>query len=282
MKTRKACASCLNFKFNKTIKTSKNLKPKWLNKIDYVDEFIKKQTNFNNKYPAKFNKVLKIYINKKYKNRKLLYWCASPPTGIIINKARDAYGNFNNSGIANIDNDGYAIIKFMIPQNYKTIEKNKKKYTSFFKHIHYTVSNTNNDKWSFNVYTKLIENTVSLKELINKLHNKSSVILNVLPSEYYAKDHINNTYNLPYNSIKNYTISYLHKWFYEIIKLHYSKLYKLISNKKLDIYEIPIICYCAHNKCNASKIASQLLMKKGFINVSIYEDGMKGYKSKKF
>ena len=37
-KTRKLCASCLKFDFNKTLRSSNKRKPKWLNKIDYVKE----------------------------------------------------------------------------------------------------------------------------------------------------------------------------------------------------------------------------------------------------
>ena len=94
----------------------------------------------------------------------------------------------------------------------------------------------------------------------------------------YAKDHIKDTYNLPYNNIKKMSINELNKWFSEILKLHYTKINNLVNANKLQIYEIPIICYCAHNKCDASKIACENLMKKGFVNVSLYEDGMKGYK----
>ena len=38
-KTKKLCASCLKFDFTKTLRSSNKRKPKWLNKIDYVEEF---------------------------------------------------------------------------------------------------------------------------------------------------------------------------------------------------------------------------------------------------
>ena len=40
--TRKLCASCLKLDFNKTLRSSNKRKPKWLNKINYVEEFVKK------------------------------------------------------------------------------------------------------------------------------------------------------------------------------------------------------------------------------------------------
>lgn len=276
-KTRKLCASCLKFNFNKTLRSSNKRKPKWLNKIDYVEEFVKKNSkNFNNRYPKNYNKVIKINLGKKLSNKKILYWAANPSNKLIINDAKHAYGNFSNSGVVNIDKNGFAKIKFMVPQNYKTIIKNEKNYTSFFKHIHYVISNNNNDAWIFKIFTKLIHNNYDYKQLLLKLNSKEAIILNVLPSEYYAKDHIPNTYNLPVSQIKKMSIKDLNDWFTSIINLHYPKLKILIPNK-LKLYEIPIISYCAHNKCTASKNAAEELMKKGFVNISLYEDGMRDY-----
>ena len=276
-KTRKLCASCLKFNFNKTLTSSNKRKPKWLKKIDYVEEFVKKNSkNFNNRYPKKYNKVIKINLGKKLSNKKILYWAANPSNKLIINDAKHAYGKFSNSGVINIDKEGFAIIKFMVPQNYKTIIKNEKNYTSFFKHIHYVISNNNNDAWIFKIFTKLIHNNYDYKQLLQKLNSKEAIILNVLPSEYYAKDHIPNTYNLPVSQIKKMSIKDLNDWFTSIINLHYPKLKILIPNK-LKLYEIPIISYCAHNQCTASKNAAEELMKKGFVNVSLYEDGMRDY-----
>ena len=102
--------------------------------------------------------------------------------------------------------------------------------------------------------------------------------MNVLPSTMYAQDHIVNTYNLPYNNIAKMSTLELNNWLQHLIDLHYPLLKKLIKSKKLEYYELPLICYCAHNKCSASKTAAINLMKKGFVNVNLYEDGLKGYK----
>ena len=277
LKTKKICASCLKFDFNKTLRSSNKRKPKWLNKIDYVEEFVEKNSkNFSNKYPKKYDKIIKLYVGKQFSNRKILYWAAKPSNKLTINGAKEAYGNFPNSGISSIDDDGFSKIKFLVPQNYKTIVKNEKDYTTFFKHIHYVISNNNNSEWVFNIYTKLFHNNYDYKKLLQKLNSKEVIVLNVLPCEYYAKDHIPNTFNLPVSQIKKMSINELNTWFSSIIDLHYPKVKKLLNNK-LKLNEIPIICYCAHNKCSASKTGAELLMRKGFVNVSLYEDGMKDY-----
>ena len=276
-KTKKLCASCLKFDFTKTLRSSNKRKPKWLNKIDYVEEFVKKNANkFTNRHPKNYNKIIKIHVGERFSNRKILYWAAKPSNQLTINGAKEAYGNFSNSGVVTIDENGYAKIKFLLPQNYKTLVKNEKDYTTFFKHIHYVISNKNNTHWIFSIFTKLFHNKYNYKQLLQKLNSKIVVILNVLPCEYYAKDHIVSTFNLPVSKIKKMSIKELNEWFTSVIDSHYPKLKKLLNNK-LQLNEIPIISYCAHNKCTASKNGAEELMKKGFVNVSLYEDGMKGY-----
>jgi rhodanese-related sulfurtransferase len=276
-KTRKLCASCLKFNFNKTLKNSNLIKPKWLDKIDYVEEFVKNNSNkFTNRHPKNYNKVIKIYIGERFSNRKILYWAAKPSNKLTINGAKKAYGNFSNSGVTTIDENGYTRIKFLVPQNYKTVVKNEKDYTTFFKHIHYVISNKNNTDWNFSIFTKLFHNNYDYKKFLQKLNSKKTIVLNVLPCEYYAKDHIVSTFNLPFSKIKKMSIKELNTWFITLINSHYPKLKKLLNNK-LQLNEIPIICYCAHNECSASKNSAEELMKKGFVNVSLYEDGMKGF-----
>jgi len=275
---KKLCASCLKFNFNKTLKSSKKHKPKWLNKIDYVEQFINNYKHFNINYPINYNNSLVLNVGKIHANKKILYWASKPNNNIIINDAKSSYGNFSNSGVGKVDDKGFALIKFLTPQNYKTITKNGKKNNTYFKHIHFVLSNNNCDAWNTSIYTKLVHNNFKYKQFIKNLNSKCYIVLNVLPSTIYAKDHIVNTYNLPYNNIEKMSTLELNNWLQDLIDLHYPLLKKLIKSKKLEYYELPLICYCAHNKCSASKTAAINLMKKGFVNVNLYEDGLKGYK----
>ena len=276
---KRLCASCLNFNFNKTLKVNKKQHPKWLDEVNYVERFINNYKNMNINYPKKYSNKLNVYIDKKFSNRKILYWGASSSnSNLLINDAKTAYGNFSNSGVSKIDNKGNCNIKINMPQNYKTIEKNGKINKTYFKHIHFVISNSNNDSWNSEIFTKLIHNNYDYNNFIKKLNSKEVIILNVLPSEMYAKEHIINTYNLPFKDIKKMSIKELNNWLYSLININYIKIKKILDTNKMELYEIPIICYCAHNKCDASKIACESLMKKGFVNVSLYEDGLKGYK----
>ena len=277
-KTKRLCASCLKFNFKKTLKVNNKHHPKWLDKINYVEKFVNNYNSFRVKSPENYTNKLTFYLDKKLAHRKILYWGASPNTNIIINDAKIAYNNFSNSGVAIIDKNGYVNIKFLMPQNYKTIMKNYKNSTSFFRHIHFVISNRDNNSWNKQIYTKLVHNNYNYSNFMNLLNSKKAIVLNVLPCHIYAKEHIPNTYNLPFKNIKNMTTQEINKWLQNLIELHYPIFKKLLDSKKIESYELPIICYCAHNKCNASKIGCENLMKKGFVNVSLYEDGMKGYK----
>ena len=92
MKSRKnVCGSCLQFKFNNTIKSSKKLKPQWLDKVDYVDKFITNYNNFNINYPDVYDQTINIFVGKIYANYKILYWGAKKNNSIKVNDAKSAY-----------------------------------------------------------------------------------------------------------------------------------------------------------------------------------------------
>ena len=46
MDSKGVCASCITFSVDKIVKSLVTMKPTWLDKIDYVEEFIEKVTDF--------------------------------------------------------------------------------------------------------------------------------------------------------------------------------------------------------------------------------------------
>ena len=67
------CASCITFSIDNIVKSQQTLKPTWLHKFDYVEEFIKKQTDFKLKNPTSYDAVA-ILEMKKMANKRILYW----------------------------------------------------------------------------------------------------------------------------------------------------------------------------------------------------------------
>ena len=273
-----SCASCLDFSVEKVVKSNSDMKPIWLEKRDYVEEFIEKH-GFTCKKPLQYDTSLSLDLGKRAANKKILYWAALPKTGLspMPLDAKKAYHNFENSGVVKTNAEGKAKIQFMCPQIYSTVVKGDSKPQSFFKHIHFVISNASGTQWLPQIYTRVLLCDSDYKDTKKMLNNGLSVFINALPCQYYAKDHIPNSYNLSVKDVKKMSVIELHQWFSDVIKLHYPKLHTYLSKNMLQLYEIPIVVYCAHTKCNASVLCAEELMKKGFVNITDFAGGMKTY-----
>jgi len=281
-KMTKTCASCLDFDANKVVKSSDDLKPQWLRSKDYVSEFIAKQTKFTNHSPRvkkSFLVSMKLPVGSIHGGKKILYWAARPMAtpSLHVNDAKQAYGSFENSGVATVTQSGYVNIEFACPQNYRTVEKGHKYPKTYFRHVHFVVSNKDNTEWLQQIYTKIVVCNLSMKETIAQEKTGNVILVNSLPPEYYAKDHIEGSYQLDAISIRKMTHSEVHKWFVDIAKIHHPSIYRAIRSGKIAPYEIPVIVYCAHEKCDAGEKAIVELMKKGMVNVQHFPGGMQMY-----
>jgi hypothetical protein len=207
-----------------------------------------------------------------------LYWGAKKNDIILkINNAKKAYGDFSNYGVTKVDKNGDITLFFNCPQPYSTIEKGKKLKETFYRHIHFCLSNKNKTIWLSTVFTKIVICDINLK-YTNKLHNLGKVVLiNALPNQYYAKSHIPNSYNLFHKNIKKMTQTELFTWFNDVIQINYPKIADSIKKNKINLYEVPIVLYCAHKKCNAGELSAIELLKKGFVNILDFKGGMKEY-----
>ena len=273
------CASCEGLSVTKIIKTHNEKKPLWLQKKDYVSDFIKKNNNKKIKIttPKRYDTAMELDLGKSKAGKYVLYWAAEKSDSILIKDAKQAYGNFKNNGIAKVNKKGFVKLCFNCPQSYSTTEKNKSKGETFYKHIHFCYSNVTNDKWLETVYTKIVLCKLTLKQVFKKHKMGHVVLINALPCEYYQKAHIPNSFNLPYNKISKHTQKDLFSWFKDVIDINYPLLSRLVKEKKLNVYELPIVVYCAHDKCDADNRAAIQLMKKGFVNLSKFPGGMKEY-----
>ena len=273
------CASCEKFD-TKVVKSKEQLKPSWLSKVDYVKKFINSHEH-RLSYPDKYDSVIRIKLNNKYQGRKILYWGANEKSHNtpLVKGAKQAYGNFENSGVASINSKGIAVVKLMCPQVYRTGHTSSEK-TTFFRHMHYVIENAKGN-WGNQIYTKILNCDYSIDKLISERNSGYTVILNTLPCELYGKDHILGSYNLPYNNIKSMTKKELVSWIVDVTEIHYPKLYKkYIKTKKINPSEIHIITYCQNKDCKASTIAIKNLVEKGFVNVNEYNGGMEEYRKK--
>lgn len=277
MSSKGSCASCLHFDVDKIVKSKESLKPTWLSKHDHTRNFIEGHS-LTLQIPKTFNVEMKMELGKRFAGKKLLYWAANgkKSKSPVIEDARKAYGRFENSGVVKASGDGKVVLRFDCPQLYKAKRGDITKPTTFFRHVHFVVEK--DGEWDRQIYTKVVICNYTLKTFVDEIKSGTTVLINALPGEYFAKDHVPNSYNLFHKTIANMSVKELHDWFGEVIKIHYPKLATQLKNKKLEMYEIPIVTYCAHEKCNASELAAKELMKKGFVNINEYGGGIMEYR----
>jgi rhodanese-related sulfurtransferase len=86
--------------------------------------------------------------------------------------------------------------------------------------------------------------------------NDNAVVINVLPREYYTKEHIPGSINIPVGS----------EDFLEEIE-------SAVPSKDTEV-----VVYCAKTECTASEDAARTLEKAGYTNVYDFTGGMKEWK----
>ena len=271
------CASCTSFSVDSPTLNSSKRKPQWLDEYDFVSEFIHSTTNFKPRKPTRCDQKVEFNMGKKGANRTILYWAADSSDSLVIQGAKKAYNQFKNHGVVKLNNEGQGILHLRCPQVYKTTKKGNKKEESFYRHFHAVMADKDCKKWLPQIYTQVIICKVGLSCVMDCLYEGNSVVLNALPCEYYGKDHIPGSYNLTAKMVKKMSPDALAEWLMDLCKLHYPKLYKLVKSGKMEVNEIPVIGYCAHEGCNASEMMEKELLKKGMVRVNSFPGGMKEY-----
>lgn len=98
-------------------------------------------------------------------------------------------------------------------------------------------------------------------ELVNKINDtppnnkdreEGYALVNVLPYNEYAKEHIPNSINIPVDEINKF-------------EEHFSK-------------EKEVIVYCSSYNCDAAEKAAEALTERGFLRVYDFEEGVAGWK----
>ena len=104
--------------------------------------------------------------------------------------------------------------------------------------------------------------TINLTDLSDRLNQEKPdntdrkhgyALVNVLPAEYYEKEHIPGSINIPYNTLEEF-------------------------ERRFD-KEKELILYCASRTCNAAPKGVEQLIEKGFINVRDFAGGVQEWKA---
>lgn len=281
MTTLRLCPSCEELSVNKAVLNTK--KANWIKEFDYVQDFINK-TSLREHKEYHFNIKKSIDIGKKNKGKMVLFWASEPGNPFNIKSAKDAYSNFRNYGVSEVDSNGEIIIHLRTPQTYSdTNDKGEEEF--FFRHFHYVLSDPKKTKWnSKKVYTQLLLGYYNLTTLMETIKSQRAVVLNSLDYKYYAIDHIPGTYSLPCSEINKMNTKEVEEFVEDVVGLNYYSIQQKIDHG-FNIKHVPIIIYCAKAGCNSSELCAEQFIKHGFINVSTFPGGMEKFhqsRNKKF
>ena len=100
----------------------------------------------------------------------------------------------------------------------------------------------------------------------------------------YLQKRIPNSVNLPVKELDKLTTKSVERRVLKFLKSSlkkYPKLEELVNDKKIELYDIPIITYCAHSKCDASEKLIHALYSCGINNVLEWKEGMEGWNKKR-
>jgi hypothetical protein len=276
----KICYACQNnsFKIDKIREEAiieKNIVGWKVKRGEYTaapKDFVPFLIGIREKIPENFDTKSELKLGIKYANRWIFYWAANKESSYKIKKAPDAYGvNYTNMGITKSDNKGKIIFKLECPQPYSVNGK------TYYPHIHFMISNKENENWELKVRTINIICNFTKEKVKDAIKNKSYLLINALPKEYFEKQHIPNSVNLYYKDAIDMTDKKIDNFIKNNLNYLNNDLKKLIDNKKLSIKDIPILVYCYSKSCDAGKNLIKRLNKANYHKIVEYEDGVTGF-----
>ena len=273
------CLTCISESYDNTTIDTENTIPQWykeegnyslLPKIiscdDKYNAFKNDIKNWVEEEPKITGRKLKIKFNTGKKNTWIFYWASDSYENITkIKGPKEAYGDLKNKGLKKTDRNGNCYLILNCPQPYQV---NNVTYPG---HIHFIHMNEDNT-WNTDVRTIKSNCMVTKNQLKEVIKSNDHIIINALRKEDYNQS-IPTSISIPYDS------------FYEDDKKTKKKLILYIKKnqqkkdklKKMEIFNLPIIIYCASPKCNASRKLKEKMRNVGFVNISEFPGGLKDW-----
>jgi rhodanese-related sulfurtransferase len=114
----------------------------------------------------------------------------------------------------------------------------------------------------------------SVREMMDK---KYAIFVNALPKKYFEENTIPNSISIPLEEHEKLSDEERKGKFAKIIQ---KKQLEYPHMMDLEVEEVPIVVFCAHEKCNASDKMCDLLFEAGFKRIFEYAGGQKDYDEK--
>lgn len=273
--TTKKCLTCIptNNKVSKTTKKRANWKEERGMTTIFPDDKVPELKGLQTQIPRGANQNIEVKLGKKNANRMVLYYAADSNIkknckNCEIPDANQAYGNFENGGIAKLDSEGNGILKIKCPQAY---QEEKKTYPA---HVHFILSNAKNDKWVKKLLTQSVVCELKYEDVKKIVDAQCALIINSLPFEYYVRNRIPFSVPLDHNLVpdkltKKHVVEYI-----SLMLHHCPKIEKSVEKGKIELMDIPIVIYCYDATCDADTDLQKKLNKIGFTNIKVYPGGI--------
>ena len=245
-----------------------SLLPKLLN---CNDKFNPHKTDLEEKKPeiseVRIEVPVKVDVDKGEDGTWIFYWASLSTKEFEINGPEAAYGDESNSGLVYSKKNGEATLVLNCPQPYRVDG------ITYPRHVHYTTL-TEDKVWSYEIKTLVVYCHLDYKQMEKAVKSKDHIIINALSEESHNDKSIPDTLNLPVQTLNENNRNEKVEEFIERNIKNYPELEELIKQNKLDIKDVPIIVYCANEKCNASKTLTKHIMNAGYSNVVEYPGGI--------
>ena len=217
-------------------------------------------------------------LGDSYKDKWVFYWAPNSTDDIhTIHPPEKAYNKYENHGLKQCDKYGDVVLRFNRPQPYKDDKQ------TYCRHVHYIAEGP--DKTWLTLKTIRVICTIPIEELDELIKSEQCVIMNALPAEYFEKEKIPKSVNLPYQSLDKLTQKSKErkvlKFLKAKVKSDYPELHDKVRQKKLSIKDVPIVTYCAHSKCTASEQLINHLFDCKINNTLEWKEGMEGWNKKR-
>mgnify|MGYP001965616674 CR=1 FL=1 len=114
----------------------------------------------------------------------------------------------------------------------------------------------------------------SVREMMDK---KYAIFVNALPKKYFEENTIPNSISVPLDEHEKLSDEDRKENFIKIIQ---KKQLEYPHMMDFEVEEVPLVVFCAHEKCDASHKLCKLLLEAGFKKIFEYTGGQKDYDEK--
>ena len=138
-------------------------------------------------------------------------------------------------------------------------------------------SDEDTDKASPDIRAYSIIPTILYESVREMMDKKYAIFVNALPKQYFEENTIPNSISIPVKEHEKLSDEDRKENFNKIIQ---KKQLEYPHMMDLEVEEVPLVVFCAHEKCNASEKLCELFREAGFKKIFEYTGGQKDYDEK--